>query len=87
MEGEVDVRLDKRWRVSEWLAGTLELCCRVTGCGFESHALRSLFFLTLIERTHYLPGTLFQFLTHRCVRLTWGILFYLLRRHRAAIVA
>jgi hypothetical protein len=29
------------WRVSEWLAATLEMSCRVTGCGFESHALRS----------------------------------------------
>ena len=28
-------------RVSEWLAATLEMSCRVTGCGFESHAIRS----------------------------------------------
>ena len=28
------------WRVSEWLAATLEMSCRETGCGFESHALR-----------------------------------------------
>ena len=28
------------WRVSEWLAATLEMWCRVTGCGFESRALR-----------------------------------------------
>jgi hypothetical protein len=27
-------------RVSEWLAATLEMWCRVTGCGFESRALR-----------------------------------------------
>jgi hypothetical protein len=27
-------------RVSEWLAATLEMWCRETGCGFESHALR-----------------------------------------------
>ncbi len=30
------------WRVSEWLAATLEMWCRETGCGFESHALRSI---------------------------------------------
>ena len=29
------------WRVSEWLAATLEMSCRETGCGFESHAIRS----------------------------------------------
>ena len=28
-------------RVSEWLAATLEMSCRETGCGFESRALRS----------------------------------------------
>ena len=28
-------------RVSEWLAATLEMSCRVTGCGFDSRALRS----------------------------------------------
>ena len=28
-------------RVSEWLAASLEMKCRVTGCGFESRALRS----------------------------------------------
>ncbi len=27
-------------RVSEWLAATLEMWCRETGCGFESRALR-----------------------------------------------
>src|SRR5262245_52419341 len=27
-------------RVSEWLAATLEMWCRVTGCEFESRALR-----------------------------------------------
>ncbi len=29
-------------RVSEWLAATLEMWCRATGCEFESRALRSL---------------------------------------------
>ena len=29
-------------RVSEWLAATLEMWCRETGCGFESRALRHL---------------------------------------------
>ena len=29
------------WRVSEWLAATLEMSCPERGCGFESHALRS----------------------------------------------
>ena len=28
------------WRVSEWLAASLEMRCPVWGCGFESHALR-----------------------------------------------
>jgi hypothetical protein len=28
------------WRVSEWLAATLEMWCRETGCEFESRALR-----------------------------------------------
>jgi len=28
------------WRVSEWLAATLEMWCPERGCGFESHALR-----------------------------------------------
>lgn len=28
-------------RVSEWLAATLEMWCRATGCEFESRALRS----------------------------------------------
>ena len=30
------------WRVSEWLAATLEMWCSERSCGFESHALRSL---------------------------------------------
>src|SRR5580704_3421053 len=29
-------------RVSQWLAATLEMSCRETGCGFESRALRFL---------------------------------------------
>ena len=29
-------------RVSEWLAATLEMWCRVTGCGFDPRALRFL---------------------------------------------
>ncbi len=29
------------WRVSEWLAATLEMWCPARGCGFESRALRS----------------------------------------------
>jgi hypothetical protein len=29
------------WRVSEWLAATLEMSCRETGCEFDSRALRS----------------------------------------------
>ena len=28
------------WRVSEWLAASLEMKCPVRGCGFESRALR-----------------------------------------------
>ena len=28
------------WRVSEWLAATLEMWCSERSCGFESHALR-----------------------------------------------
>ena len=35
-------RFSAVWRVSEWLAATLEMWCRETGCGFESHALRSI---------------------------------------------
>ena len=30
----------RSWRVGEWLAASLEMKCRVTGCGFESRALR-----------------------------------------------
>src|SRR5688572_3821037 len=33
-------KLETVRRVSEWLAATLEMWCRVTGCGFESRALR-----------------------------------------------
>ena len=29
------------WRVSEWLAATLEMWCPERGCGFDSRALRS----------------------------------------------
>lgn len=29
------------WRVSEWLAASLEMKCPVRGCGFDSRALRS----------------------------------------------
>ena len=36
-------------RVSEWLAATLEMWCRETGCGFESRALR---LLRLAHRKH-----------------------------------
>jgi hypothetical protein len=30
----------RHWRVSEWLAASLEMKCPVRGCGFESRALR-----------------------------------------------
>ncbi len=35
-----DGRKTAFWRVSEWLAATLEMSCRETGCGFDSRALR-----------------------------------------------
>ncbi len=31
-------------RVSEWLAASLEMKCRATGCEFESRALRFFFY-------------------------------------------
>ena len=31
------------WRVSEWLAATLEMWCPARGCEFESRALRFLY--------------------------------------------
>ncbi len=33
-------RKTEPWRVSEWLAATLEMSCRETGCGFDPRALR-----------------------------------------------
>jgi hypothetical protein len=38
-----ELEFPRVWRVSEWLAATLEMSCRVTGCGFESRALRIFF--------------------------------------------
>jgi hypothetical protein len=34
-------RAPRAWRVSEWLAASLEMKCPVRGCGFESRALRA----------------------------------------------
>ena len=50
------------WRVSEWLAATLEMWCPVRGCGFESHALRFTFTKENAEKAP--PRGLF-YLVHR----------------------
>lgn len=36
----VAIPIDCFWRVSEWLAASLEMKCPVRGCGFDSRALR-----------------------------------------------
>src|SRR5207244_7689618 len=52
------------WRVSEWLAATLEMWCPARGCGFESRALR--LSQVLDAATHY-AGSRRRFLL-RCRR-------------------
>ena len=42
-ESKIEPWRTQIWRVSEWLAASLEMKCPARGCEFESRALRSFF--------------------------------------------
>ncbi len=44
-EPEPVLQIDTYWKVSEWLAASLEMKCPAMGCGFESRAFRCFFWM------------------------------------------